>query len=293
MLVTNAYMAGPVPAKGMALSELPVGALVRDDNSKIWDVPIIWKVADHNHAGYPADSATLITERIISLQCFDAKEPSNTNADRKSYGNNRYSVSNIRQWLNSDAAAGAWYAAQHSADAPPISENVDTGWNDYDTWAGFLNTFSARFKTALLNTTLTVAKNTITDGGGSETVTDKIFLASNTEAGLANENSIAEGALLAMFAGNDAARIAQVTTEGIANSTYTSNPANNAAAWFWLLRTINNTNPAYVSLVGKTGKVSYGYADGGYAGTRPLCNLPSTTQVSLTPDANGIYTILF
>ena len=48
---------------------------------------------------------------------------------------------------------------------------------------------------ALLTTTLTVAKPG-TDGGGSETVQDKIFLLSMAEVGLGSENGVAEGARL-------------------------------------------------------------------------------------------------
>ena len=35
-----------------------------------------------------------------------------------------YLYANIRQCLNSRAAAGAWYSAQHSADAAPTNANV-------------------------------------------------------------------------------------------------------------------------------------------------------------------------
>ena len=51
---------------------------------------IIFKVADKNHSGYPSNSVTLITEKIIQLMCSDAKEPSNSNSDRRNYGNNRH-----------------------------------------------------------------------------------------------------------------------------------------------------------------------------------------------------------
>lgn len=58
---------------------------------------IVFKIADKNHSGYPSNSVTLITEKIIQLMCFDAKEPNNSNSDRKQYGNNRYQHSNILQ----------------------------------------------------------------------------------------------------------------------------------------------------------------------------------------------------
>lgn len=81
---------------------------------------IVFKIADKNHSGYPSNSVTLITEKIIQNMASDAKEPSNSNSDRKSYGNNRHIYSNLLQWLNSNAAAGAWYSAKHSADQARI-----------------------------------------------------------------------------------------------------------------------------------------------------------------------------
>ena len=154
---------------------------------------VVFKMADKNHSGYPSGAITLITDKIIALLCSDAKEPSNGNSDRRNYGNNRHIHSNILQWLNSNAAAGKWYSAKHGQDAPPSSANVWDNVNPYDTWAGFLAMLDDDFVAALMTTTLTVAKNTVTDGGSYETFTAKMFLASTTEVGLANENGIAEG----------------------------------------------------------------------------------------------------
>lgn len=81
--------------------------------------------------------------------------------------NNRYIYSNLRQWLNSPAAAGQWYTAQHSADQTPDSSHVWNGVNPYSGLAGFLNAFTANERAALLNTTITVGKSS-TDGGGTE-----------------------------------------------------------------------------------------------------------------------------
>ena len=121
------------------------------------------------------------------MLCFDATEPSNGNSDRRSYGNNRYIYSNLRQWLNSPAAAGQWYTAQHSADQTPDSSHVWSGYNAYSGIAGFLNAFTANERAALLNTTITVGKSS-TDGGGTETCTDKIFPLSCTEVGLSGDH---------------------------------------------------------------------------------------------------------
>ena len=100
---------------------------------------VVFKMADKNHSGYPSGAITLITDKIIALLCSDAKEPNNSDSNRRSYGNNRHIHSNILQWLNSNAAAGKWYSAKHGQDAPPSSANVWDNVNPYDTWAGFLH----------------------------------------------------------------------------------------------------------------------------------------------------------
>ena len=50
---------------------------------------------------------------------FDASEPDNTDARRKTGGNNRWQHSNLRQWMNKRGKN--WYTAQHSADAAPTT----------------------------------------------------------------------------------------------------------------------------------------------------------------------------
>lgn len=274
------------------LASLPVGTLVKDPSSTFLGEPVIWKIADINHEGYPSNSVTLISDKILAIRPFDAKEPNNTNEDRKNYGNNRYSVSNIRQWLNSDAEAGQWYLAQHSADAPPNSDNVSQSINPYDTKSGFLNGFSQQFKNALLETNLTVALNTVTDGGGSEILTDKIFLASNTEVGVTNENSIVEGALLPIFS-DDASRISYCTTEAIDDSNSTVDPSNDTTPQAWLLRTPRSSVARNVCCVTGAGTFagSSALAYAGNYGVRPLCNLPSSIRV--TQGEGGIYELVF
>jgi hypothetical protein len=70
------------------ISSLAVGAKVKDPNSKFLNVPILWRIADKNHSGYPANSVTLITEQMIAFRAFDAMEPANVTGKLKpaSYG---------------------------------------------------------------------------------------------------------------------------------------------------------------------------------------------------------------
>lgn len=274
------------------LGSLPNGALVKDTGTLYYGKPIVWKIADKNHVGYPSGSVTLITEKIITLKCFDAMESGNSDGNRRSYGNNRYSLSNIDKWLNSDAAAGRWWAATHSADAAPTNANVWSNYNEYDAQAGFLNGFSANMKAALLNTTITVAKNTVTDGGGSETITRKVFYASTTEVGLANENNVAEGSKLAIFSDN-ASRLAYPTAEAVSNSEYKTSGLAVGRPWWWYLRTPYASDSYHVRNVSTGGTLSYTCAYYGYEGVRPLCNLKSEILVSDNTDSDGAYTIIW
>ncbi len=268
------------------LGELPVGTLVKDPETTYYGKPIVWKIADKNHSGYPENSVTLITDKIIGVKSFDAMESKNSNSDRKSYGNNYYKHSNILQWLNSDAKD--WYKPMHNADAPPSSGNIADG-SPYDKEAGFLTNFSVGFKREAIPTSLKTVRHSL-DGGGSENVESKFFLASTTEVGLANENSIAEGSKLALFT-NDSSRKAVLTNEAVKNSSYSSSGFSGGSSWHWWLRTPNTSSSYNVRYVYSGGSLySYGAKDA-YRGLRPLCNLKSGILVYDNKDSDGAYVI--
>lgn len=257
------------------LGSLAVGAKIKDTSTTYLGTPIIWLKADKDHTDYPSNSTTLITESILCKHAFDAKEPNNSDSNRVSYGNNKYSVSNIDQWLNSDAAAGEWYSARHDADQEPNSTTYVSA-NPYSTEAGFLNGFSAFFKKSLLDTTLKTVLNTVTDGGSYESIVRKIFLASRAETFGAAENGIEEGSLLSIFSENtNAVRIANY----------------NGTAAYWWLRTPNSSNSCDVRFVNSSGTLYLSSAYYGSRGVRPLCNLSSDILVSDTVDEDGCYVI--
>lgn len=272
-----------------SLSSLAVGALVKDTGTLYNGKPIIWKIADKNHAGFPANSVTLITERIISLKCFDAMEQNNGDGNRRSYGNNRWIWSNIRRWLNSQAGAGAWYAAQHGQDAPPNNSNVWSNYNEYEAEAGFLAGFSANFIAALLTTNRTVGKAQV-DGGGTETCTDKIFFATSTEVGLSGD--VVAGSKLALFT-DDNSRKAKPTAECVSKSEYQTSSFNVNDPWYWWLADAYASNSYNVRYVYSSGALGWRDAYGGHWGVRPLCNLKSEILVSDNPDSDGAYTIIW
>ena len=128
-------------------------------------------------------------------------------------GNNRWSVSNIRQWLNSDGAAGSWWTAQHTYDASPIAANVYSGNGTTDAAyadaPGFLAGFSANVLQHFTDITNITALCTA-DGGGSEETVDKVFLPSYTEIGFGSNNKIAEGSHLSVRYPDDNSRIKRI-----------------------------------------------------------------------------------
>ena len=217
---------------------------------------------------------------MITLKCFDAKESSNPNSSRQSYGNNRYSQSNIDQWLNSQDAA--WYSARHSYDAPPNNANVWSNYNEYDAEAGFLAGFSANFIAALLTTTHTVGKATV-DGGGTESCADKIFLATCTEVGLSGD--VTAGSKLALFS-NDSSRLAYPTAEAVSKSEYTNGSFNVNSPWYWWLADAYASNSYGVRDVNSSGAMNWDDAYNGSYGVRPLCYLKSEILVSVPGEDN-------
>lgn len=100
------------------------------------------------------------------------KTNGNLNAiSRTVYGNGRYSESAIRQWLNSDAAANAWWTPKNNWDRPPRAADLNR--------AGFLSRLPADFVKILDYTDVVVALNMM-EGFSTdrETVRDRIFLPS-------------------------------------------------------------------------------------------------------------------
>ena len=51
-----------------SLNALAVGALVKDTGTLYNGKPIIWKIADKGHTGYPSGAVTLITEYAVSTR---------------------------------------------------------------------------------------------------------------------------------------------------------------------------------------------------------------------------------
>ena len=276
-----------------SITNLPVGAKVKFGRYQVETEepqPITWVIADKNHGGYPSGAITLVTEGIIDLRAFDAKEANNTDSNRKSYGNNKYTYANLLQWLNSQAASD-WYKSQHSSDAAPTNENTGNYGTGYEDRPGFLSYFTDEEYKYILRTTHVVANNTVTDGGGIYNTASKVFLLSKTEVGLGDEISgMPEGSKLALFT-NDASRIAKLTAQAYKNTLSTSKPSTQDEPWHWWLRTPLASNSCIVRAVHASGASTNSNASSGNIGLRPALNLTPDISVSDTTDSEGCYIV--
>lgn len=108
-----------------------------------------------------------------NLGTFLAKENGDLNGLHPvGYGDNKWWKSACRQYLNSDAAAGAWWQPQDKWDMKP---------DRADTLPGFLSGFSDDFKNALSRVKVVTYGNNVTDDGSTVVTYDKIFLPSLQE----------------------------------------------------------------------------------------------------------------
>ena len=277
------------------LSNLPIGAKVKFGKYSVEGEPaqdITWLIVAKSHSctpAYPANSITLLTEKIIDMRCLDAGEPRNTTQNRPTNGNNYYSVSNIDQWLNKDSEAGQWYSARHEYDQSP-NQGGNLGGTYYISRPGFLNAFSEDEKNAILNTSIRVVR-AMPDGGYSEDISRKVFLPSCTEVGYPDENYIAEGSIWVYF--NTYSRITPLTEQAFSNSLSAAKPTEVTGGWYWWLRTPDCQEPYRSNVVNPKDYQDKVASASGTVGVRPALNLASTASISDETDADGCYRIIF
>lgn len=242
-----------IPA-GQLLSSLASGTKVK--LGKWNNTDLQWKVARDTSD----QSVRLVLEpKSVSLlgnKMYDNKEPSNSDTNRRNYGNNRYIYSNIHQWLNATKATD-WYTAQHSTDAAP----------DYSSQAGFLSGWSENHIAALDRATLTVSRSS-TDGGGTETFVARVALISTAELGL------------------------QSGTGGGRLDIFNSDGDRSTGANYWT-RTPYPTFSGGAYRVTSAGAHAEGYLGNVHNahGVRPLCIPVSTALVSTEKDNDNCYIV--
>lgn len=268
----------------LMLSNLPIGTKVKfgkySVNGEVAE-NIIWLVVAKNHAGYPANSVTLLTEKSIDMRCVDAIE-SNLPGQAQSTvsGNNNYGLSNIDAWLNSDHIS--WYTSKHANDTPPTDAN--TG---YDRRPGFLYNFTPDERNAILTTSIGVTKYY----DSVEFLSRKVFLPSLKEVGK-NISVLSSGDSVWEYM-SSYTNVAQLTQQAFDNTLSPQKPAsvsNNLSYWS---RSADPSNSILMYVMRPDGTTHAENAHMTAFGVRPALNLLSSVSTSETTDADGCYVVTF
>ena len=188
--LANAYAEGDI---------LQIGTATSDISGLPDTAPANWRIRGYKAAGgVPAGSAATPTE-IVTLSegtggtdlgtLSDSTKYGTSglnNMQRCSYGYNRWSQSAIRQWMNSDAAAGSWFTPQNPYDRRP---------DQLATLRGMKAGFEEGFLNILKSVKVTTALNTVSDDqiGASENTFDMFFLASLEQEYIQPQASGVEG----------------------------------------------------------------------------------------------------
>lgn len=239
-----------------AIADLQVGDVIKFGRHGNSDYT--WKIVDTLDKG--KGYVTVAADQYPVSGPFDAQENASDNPNpasaRKSNGNNRWLYSNARQFLNSDGAKNEWYEAQHAYDVKPPYANMDAFQKDFTDYE----------KAIIVVKTNTCIRDAL-DGGGSETMQDKIWLASSYAMGLEVVQPLEDDHIYEAFIDN-------------ASRAYQSN--------YWL-RTINGTTSANsVRFVNSGGSLTNNSASN-YIALRPFCLLPTSTYVQWSESDNAYY----
>ena len=173
--LTSSYTEGDLLQFGTASDE--IGALP-DKAPSNWRVKT-YKVSGSTPAGLAASPTETLTVTEgtsgTSLGTLSSSTKYGTsgvnNMQRASYGYNRWSQSAMRQFLNSDAAAGAWWTPQNPYDRRPTQ---------LATLRGFMAGFDDAFLNIIKPVKVTTVLNTVSDSeiGTTEDTYDTFFPAS-------------------------------------------------------------------------------------------------------------------
>lgn len=235
------------------IQDLPLGTKIKFGQWNGSDY--FWEIVDtqDKNSGY----ITMAADQNLGNRQFDAPETNNPITNRKSQGNNRWAYSAVRQLLNSKGDTDTWWTAQHEYDvAPSYASQIP----------GFLKDFTEYEKGIIVTKTNRCVLDT-NDGGGSETVQDKVWLPSSYAMGL---------------------EIFQPLEDDHTYEAYTSNSERAYQSNYWL-RTINGTSSASnVRIVNSSGTLNNYAANGNYYAVRPFCLLP-TSAYMLWSDSDEAY----
>ncbi len=238
------------------------------------DEPILWRCVDIDKNG-----PLLLSDKLLRFYSFDAMGDHVNDPDdlRAQFGSNRWSISALRHWLNSDLDSwGNWEGV-----AVPSASNLFAGLSPYDSAPGFLTAFSEEeqgmIKTVKLNSLLNILDEKEANSGSEiektrrkitllnnyqdaykETTTDKVFLLDRLQANKVYE--LFEDYILA-----------SPTVGAVAQSNYKAFAISQGKTWhYWLRDAIGSEeHPYYTMDITTDGRVSADLAYSAQYGVRP------------------------
>jgi hypothetical protein len=204
---------------------------------------------------YEADRTTVIESGldVTSIESGeDTLSPVNDHS-RCRYGSNNYKESAIRQWLNSEESSFTW-APKTNFDRPPTGAPY--------TGVGFLKLLDPDLVAVLGAVDKQVARNTVTDDGGQDLFSDKVFLLSRVEVFGGTEGTTTGEQPYPYYS----ALAVNPTTDPLAGRIKYLD----GSARFWWLRSPYTGNAYTPRCVGASGTVGINYA-GIASGAAPAC----------------------
>jgi len=269
------------------IADLPIGAKLKFGTYCVGDeMPhkICWLKAHHD--------GTLLSEFMEAQLAFDAKEPDNPDEYRRSYGNNRYSVSNVHQFLNTDGYD--WFFPAHEHDTPPADEYMYNRRHGYENKPGFLHFFESWEVDAIEESEVKTALPTRDIRTGDEKfeiLHSKVFMPSRTNVSGRTENGVEEGEHWDLFK-NGANRACLFSPELYNNTPNDDKPEYDDDEWYYYLRSPGSGSSYDVRCVNRDGGIGDAYACDDCMGVRPALKLNPEILISDEPDGDGYYEVL-
>lgn len=214
-----------------------------------WEYPVsATKVSTYVNANATAAIETVSVKEGsegTSLGTADGTVSDLNHIHRARYGSNNWAESDLRMRLNSSAAPGGTWTRQSKFSHKP-------SWAD--TESGFLRGVDPDFISVLGEVMKVTALNTLTDGGGSKTSTEKIFLLSCSEVYGNFENSVDEGAAYPYYK-----NYSDFASKNDGKDTNRIKYQSDGEAFYQWLRTPNTVDASGVRYVFPTGAIRIHY----------------------------------
>lgn len=226
-------LAKPVPAKGVIV--LPWMPKTQVTATKISTYSTVTDTV--------AIESTVVVEGSggTNLGTADGKTANMNHAHRIQYGSDNWGESAIRQYLNSDAAAGSVWTPQTKFDRPPAWAATQAGW---------MGGLDPKFLAAVGITKVVNRTNSLyeVDGNVSQNyfTEDKFWIPSRSEILGGSESSLSDGMLLPYYDGATDADRVKYNTSGSARP--------------WWLRSPNPINTNGIRSILFNGELNYNYA---------------------------------